>query len=182
MRLYSRTGGTRSDTRYGSFTPDANGAFDFPDALSAELRGNPEWETDVERASRIATEELDKYRDPATLLAAVREMGANQSLLATALATALGLGNAPTAEAAPAAPPAPAALAVPAQAAVAAATDAPVEVPAEVPVEDAAAVDASTPEVPALTDAAADASPASAAPKAGRTGRKAAAAPVSPTK
>lgn len=106
MRLYTKTGATQIGMHpvYGGpFTPNANGAFDgLPEGLFAELHGRPGWETEDERAHRLATEELDRFRDPAELLKAVRELGANQGLLTQTLAAALGLSGgqsqAPTAE------------------------------------------------------------------------------------
>lgn len=107
MRLYTTTGATQvDDPRYGSYTAGPNGAFEFPNELSGRLHGfhiggRPSWETDAERETRIAKEELERFRDPATLLAAVREMGANQGALAALLANALGIQ--PAADAVPAA-------------------------------------------------------------------------------
>ena len=94
MRLYSKTGATRIDSAHGSFTPDpSSGAFDgLPNAVYEDLHGRPDWESEDERAHRLASEELDRFRDPAELLKAVKELGANQGLLTQALATALGLG------------------------------------------------------------------------------------------
>jgi len=98
MRLYTKTGATQvDDPQYGTFTPDDNGAFEFPDPLGAKLHGRPEWETEDVRATRIATEELDRLRDPATLLAELRKMSEGQGAVTSLLAQALGL--APAAEA-----------------------------------------------------------------------------------
>ena len=93
MRLYTTTGATQvDDPEYGTFTADANGAFDgLPDAMYAKLHGFPGWENDAEREMRITTEELDRFRDPAELLKAVKELGANQGILTAAIASALGL-------------------------------------------------------------------------------------------
>ena len=118
MRLYTTTGAAQvDDPEFGTFKADANGAFDgLPDAMYAKLHGRPGWENDPERELRVTKEELDRFRDPAELLKAVKELGANQGMLATALASALGLvpaqatpepAAATTAPApAPAAPPA----------------------------------------------------------------------------
>jgi hypothetical protein len=117
MRLYSCTGVTAlDDPEHGTFQADGAGAFDFPDDVSdrlhsVHLRGKPMWETDVERQHRLINEELERRKDPATLLSAVEQ------LVKAASATA-----ALTAPAAPAAPaePAPAAPAAPAEPAPAA--------------------------------------------------------------
>lgn len=122
MRLYTRTGATQvADPEFGTFSADANGAFEFPDDVSDRLHsfhmnGKQAWETDAEREKRLMSEELERFRDPATLLAAVREMGANQGALAAALAGVLAPGQA----AAASAPTAPAAAATPAATAPAA--------------------------------------------------------------
>jgi hypothetical protein len=99
MRLYTTTGASQvDDPEFGTFTADANGAFDgLPDAMYAKLHGRPGWENDPERELRITREELDRFRDPAELLKAVKELGANQGVLASAIASALGLVQAPTA-------------------------------------------------------------------------------------
>jgi hypothetical protein len=96
MRLYTTTGAAQvDDPEYGTFKAGANGAFDgLPDGMYAKLHGRPGWENDPERELRVAREELDKFRDPAELLKAVKELGANQGMLATALASALGLAPA----------------------------------------------------------------------------------------
>lgn len=118
MRLYTTTGAAQvDDPEYGTFTADANGAFDgLPDEMYAKLHGRPGWENDAERERRITTEELDRFRDPAELLKAVKELGANQGVLASAIATALGLTQQPAAKAEV---PAPVQDAVPASPAVA---------------------------------------------------------------
>lgn len=80
MRLYSRTGATAlDDPEYGHFDADDQGAFDFPDDLSDRLHrfhtaGKPAWETDVERQARLIQEEMERRRDPATLMAAVQQL------------------------------------------------------------------------------------------------------------
>lgn len=92
MRLYSKTGATLIDAPEGKFTPNAHGAFDgLPDRVYADLHGRPDWESQDERDLRLAREEIDRFRDPAELLKAVKELGANQGLLTQALSTALGL-------------------------------------------------------------------------------------------
>lgn len=97
MRLYTTTGATQvDDPEFGTFTAGANGAFDgLPDVMYAKLHGRPGWENDSERELRVTREELDRFRDPAELLKAVKELGANQGMLASALAGALGLAQSP---------------------------------------------------------------------------------------
>lgn len=80
MRLYTRTGAIAlDDTEYGHFDADSDGGFDFPDDLSDRLhrfavRGRAAWETDVERQNRLIGEELERRKDPATLLEAVQQL------------------------------------------------------------------------------------------------------------
>lgn len=106
MRLYNKAGDCpQIDDELGSFTPGSDGAFELPDPVAAKLHNRPGWETEAQRAGRLATEELEKFRDPATLLAAVREMSSNQGLLAQALAGALGLTGVPAATPAQASTP-----------------------------------------------------------------------------
>jgi hypothetical protein len=67
------------DPEYGTFQADENGGFDFPDDVSDRLhgfhyRGQPMWETDVERQQRLIAEELERRKDPATLLSAVEQL------------------------------------------------------------------------------------------------------------
>jgi len=102
MRLYSKTGATRIDGPSGSFTPGANGAFDgLPDAVYADLHGRPDWEDEAERTARLAAEQLEKLRDPATMLAELQKMTAGQGELAALLANALRVGQAPAEPEAP---------------------------------------------------------------------------------
>jgi hypothetical protein len=105
MRLYSLTDATKvDDPVYGQFTAGPNGEFDFPNELSEALHSFPGWEDDTERATRLAVEELERLRDPKTLLAAIEAMSQNQQ----AMAAAIIAGKAAPAEAAPAdSPPAP---------------------------------------------------------------------------
>lgn len=91
MRLYTRTGATAlDDPEYGHFDADDQGAFDFPDEVSDRLRrfhveGRPAWEDDIERQNRLISEELERRKDPATLLEAVEQiMLAAQSATAQA--------------------------------------------------------------------------------------------------
>ena len=104
MRLYTKTGATQvDDPDFGTFTPDKNGAFEFPDAMAVKLHGRPGWETEESRTARIAAEELDRLRDPATLLAELRKMGEGQGALTQLMAHALGMVPAVTAADSPAA-------------------------------------------------------------------------------
>jgi len=80
MRLYSRTGQTvLTDAEYGTFEAGPDGGFDLPEDLALRehafhVGGRPLWETDVERQYRLAAEELDRRRDPATLMNAVQQL------------------------------------------------------------------------------------------------------------
>jgi hypothetical protein len=81
MRLYTRTGATAlTDPDTGRiYEADAQGGFDFPDDLSDRLhrfavRGQRMWETDIERQRRLMSEELERRKDPATLLSAVEQI------------------------------------------------------------------------------------------------------------
>lgn len=80
MRLYSRTGQTvLNDAEYGVFEAGPDGGFDLPEDLAERehafhVGGRPLWETDVERQYRLAAEELDRRRDPATLMNAVQQL------------------------------------------------------------------------------------------------------------
>jgi hypothetical protein len=79
MRLYSRVGATALDHPTGHYDADPDtGAFEFPDEVSDELHsfhsgGKPMWEDQAERDRRLAAEELERLRDPATLLEAIRK-------------------------------------------------------------------------------------------------------------
>ena len=80
MRLYTRTGVTAiDDPEFGHFEAGDQGGFDFPEELSVRLHrfhdgGRPAWESDVERQQRLIHEELERRKDPATLLAAVEQL------------------------------------------------------------------------------------------------------------
>lgn len=80
MRLYTRTGATAlNDPEFGPFEADEQGSFLLPDELAERLRrfhvaGKPAWETDVERQRRLIQEELERRKDPATLLNAVEQL------------------------------------------------------------------------------------------------------------
>jgi hypothetical protein len=121
MRLYNTEGATQvDDPEFGTFKPSTTGAFDgLPDPMYAKLHGRPGWENEAERATRLAAEQMEKLRDPATMLAELQKMTAGQGALASLLANALGVAqpasssaepaNPATAAVAPAADPAPAA-------------------------------------------------------------------------
>lgn len=80
MRLYSLVGAEGYvDPEYGSFEPGPDGGFDFPDDLSDQLqrfhhRRQPLWETELGRQQRLVAEELERRKDPGTLLAAVEQI------------------------------------------------------------------------------------------------------------
>lgn len=103
MRLYTRTGATQVSAGGNVFTADENGAFEFPQDVGAEVRafhvaGKPAWEDEAERGARLAAEQMERLRDPATLLAEVQKMGQSQGALTALLASALGVASAtPTA-------------------------------------------------------------------------------------
>lgn len=69
------------DPESGHFEADADGAFRFPDELSARLhrvhhQGQRAWETQGERSRRKHGEDLARRRDPAALYDAVGEFTA----------------------------------------------------------------------------------------------------------
>jgi len=80
MRLYPRAGQTAiDDPEYGHFDAGPDGGFDLPEDLAERLRRfhvdkAPVWETDIERQARLLNEELERRKDPATLLAAVEQL------------------------------------------------------------------------------------------------------------
>ncbi len=113
MRLYTLTGAARVDDPQGTFLANPDGSFDFPNEVSDRLHsfhanGMKAWETDAERKVRLIAVEQERLRDPATMLAAMEKMGANQSALTAALAAALGVKMPDSADATPPAPTAPA--------------------------------------------------------------------------
>lgn len=104
MRLYTRTGATQVSANGKVFTADENGAFEFPQDVGAEVRafhvgGKPAWEDEAERGARLAAEQMERLRDPATLLAEVQKMGQSQGALTALLANALGVAPTTAAEA-----------------------------------------------------------------------------------
>jgi hypothetical protein len=114
MRLYNTEGAAQvDDPEYGTFKPGESGAFDgLPDGMYAKLHGRPGWENEAERAARLTAEQMEKLRDPATMLAELQKMTANQSEFTSLLANALGMAKSADAEALT--PPAPAASTAPA--------------------------------------------------------------------
>lgn len=96
MRLYSLTGATALDHAEGHFEADEDGAFDLPDDIAEEIHGfhvggKPAWEDDIERQNRLLQEELERRKDPATLLGAVEQL----------VQAASGLSSAQSADAPP---------------------------------------------------------------------------------
>jgi hypothetical protein len=85
MRLYTLTGASAlDDPDYGHFEADDQGGFDFPNEVSDKLHrfhvdGRSAWETDIERQNRLMAEELERRKDPATLLEAVEMLVAAAS-------------------------------------------------------------------------------------------------------
>lgn len=80
MRLYPRNGATPSVTDGGTrYEPGPDGGFDFPEDVGLRLHAfhvakQPLWETDVERQHRLIAEEIDRRKDPATLLGVVEQL------------------------------------------------------------------------------------------------------------
>lgn len=81
MRLYSRTGATAiTDPATGTvYEPGPDGGFDLPEEFAAaqhrfHVKGQPLWETDIEMRQRLAQEELERRKDPVTLLSAVEQI------------------------------------------------------------------------------------------------------------
>ena len=80
MRLYPRDASTASVEHGGvRYEPAADGGFDFPGDVSDTLhsfhvRGEPMWETSIERQRRMIAEEAARRADPATLLDAVEKL------------------------------------------------------------------------------------------------------------
>jgi hypothetical protein len=81
MRLYTRTGATAlTDPETGTeYAADEQGGFNFPEELSERLRRfhigkQPAWEDDIERQQRLVDEQLERAKDPATLLAVVQQL------------------------------------------------------------------------------------------------------------
>jgi hypothetical protein len=114
MRLYTRTGAVAlTDPATGRIhKADEQGGFDFPDELSDRLhrfavRGQPMWENDIERQRRMINEELERRKDPATLLSAVEQI-LNAAKATQAAAPVESLSPEAPADAAPVEPDQPA--------------------------------------------------------------------------
>ena len=92
MLLYSLTGATAvaaDDGKQYEPEPGDDGAFSFPGPLAAEmlaahLGGKPQWETEIQRRQRLITEEAERRKDPATLLAVVEQLVAQAAAQAPA--------------------------------------------------------------------------------------------------
>ena len=81
MRLYSLIGATAvtDPASAKQYEPGDDGGFDLPDPLAtAQLAfhsaGKPMWETGPQRRERLLGEELERRKDPATLLDAVNQL------------------------------------------------------------------------------------------------------------
>jgi hypothetical protein len=79
LRLYSRTDAAAITDGGETYKAGKDGAFDLPDELAARLHafataGKPQWETDIERQNRLIAEEIERRKDPATLLDAVQQI------------------------------------------------------------------------------------------------------------
>lgn len=101
MRLYSRTGAAALDhADHGHFEAGPDGSFDLPEDLATELHRfhvgkQPMWEDDVERQHRLIREEMERRKDPATLLAAVEQLVSAASSTAAAGADTARRGRKP---------------------------------------------------------------------------------------
>lgn len=80
MRLYSLTGAEKLvDPEWGTFDIKDDGSFDLPDELAErELtfhhKGQPRWETEIDRNRRVGYEDEARRRDPAALFDAVAQL------------------------------------------------------------------------------------------------------------
>jgi hypothetical protein len=80
MRLYPRGDvGAVDDPEFGHFEPGDDGGFDLPGPLSdrlhgAHIRGEQQWEDQIERQRRLIQEEAARRADPRTLLEAVEKI------------------------------------------------------------------------------------------------------------
>lgn len=90
MRLYSRTGQTvLNDPEYGTFEPGPDGGFDLPEDLAERQRRfhvdkQPLWETDIGRQERLIAEEMERRKDPLTMLKLMEQMVAATQATAAA--------------------------------------------------------------------------------------------------
>jgi hypothetical protein len=72
MRIYSRAAAAALKIGDDLCHPAEDGGFDLPEAQALDLLafhadGNPLWETQDQRAQRLAAAETEHLRDPATL-------------------------------------------------------------------------------------------------------------------
>lgn len=81
MRLYTRTGATAlKDPETGTeYQADDLGSFMLPEELAEQLvsfhiGGQPAWETEIQRQRRLMAEDLERRRDPATMMDAVQQL------------------------------------------------------------------------------------------------------------
>lgn len=79
MRLYSRLDAASVTHAGRTYDPKDDGGFDFPEDVAQELHtfhvnGTPAWETQIERQNRLIAEEIERRKDPATLLAVVEQL------------------------------------------------------------------------------------------------------------
>lgn len=92
MRLYSLTGADKLvDPEWGTFEVKDDGSFDLPDELAErELtfhhKGQPRWETEIDRNRRVGYEDEARRRDPAALFDAVAQLVALAQLAQKATA------------------------------------------------------------------------------------------------
>lgn len=84
MKLYALNDQSGVYTEAGSWTVGKDGTIDVPDDIAVSLRDTPivgvkGWEDENERHARLEAEQLAQERDPATLLAAVKDLRATVS-------------------------------------------------------------------------------------------------------
>jgi hypothetical protein len=93
---------------FGHFEPDADGGFTFPPALYDHLHrsavgGRGQWETDIERQTRLIGEEHVRRQSPEALYEAVRELVDTAQTAKAQAAAPAKTAAAPAAKTAPAA-------------------------------------------------------------------------------
>lgn len=79
MLLYSRTGASSVHIGGATYEAGPDGGFDLPDHVAAQVHtfhvgGQPLWEDHTQRQQRLVAEELERRKDPATLLDAVNQL------------------------------------------------------------------------------------------------------------
>ena len=80
MRLYPRSDDASGVDHAGvHYKPASDGGFDLPDEIAdllhgSAVRGQPQWETSVERQNRQVAEELARQRSPEALYEAVSKL------------------------------------------------------------------------------------------------------------